>query len=336
MVRDVKVTVNRLMQAVSQKGFGLPLILATNAVVPYSEYTDISQVAVDYNATTNAYEEASALFAQGIDKIAMFGILYTDGVTPVADLTNALNNLRITKDDWYFLICDVSSNIVITELSNNFVGSAGKLYFSNTNDLTLPATLTSDRTIIVVKDDITDNPASGWVGEGAKHIPGTITWKFKTLSGIISDNTITEAQITQLHADGGNTYIKSLGVNYTSEGQTTSNDFIDIIRTADYIEARLTEDIFQLLTSSLKIPYTQDGINQIASTVMKRIQIFLALDIVAKDDGGNGIYNMSIPNINDIPANDKANRILTGISVNLVLAGAIHSTNVTINLVLEL
>jgi len=336
MVRDVNVTVNRFTQAITQAGFGLPLILSTTGgVKAYAEYTDIADVALDYISTTNAYKMAAALFAQGLAKIAIVGIAFTQGVDPASDLTDALNLLRQTNDDWYFLLCEEQGDAEITELATNFINSVQKIYFADTETIGLAATLTSDRAVIMYKGDISDWPSAAWVGLGAKYDPGTITWKFKTLNGVAKVD-LTETQISTLHTDGGNTYISALGINYTSEGQVSNNEFIDIIRSADFLDARITESVFGLLVRTKKVPYTQEGINQVAAAMNSVLLSAVNLGIIATNPAGKGEYTLTIPDINSISDNDKANRILTGISADVVLAGAIHSVNLTVNLVLSL
>lgn len=337
MVRDITVNVNRFTSAVSQAGFNLPLILSTtHTAQAYAEFTSIADVAVVYPNTTEAYKMANAMFAQGLDKVAILGIEYETGVDPVSDLTTALTTLQQTQNDWYFLTCEEQGDADITELSTNFIGGNDKLYFADSTTLALAAALTSARTAILAKDDVTDYPASAWIGKCSPFRPGTITWKFKELTGVAADTTITEAQITQLHTDGGNAYISALGRNYTSEGQVTNNEFIDILRAADYLEARITEALFLLFLNSPKVPYTQQGIDSIAGSFIGVLAQAASDGILATDDSGAGLYTTVIPDIDDVPAADKAARTLNGISANAVISGAVHDVEVTLNLVLQL
>lgn len=335
-VRDVSVTVNRIPQVATQSSFGLPLILATNAVVAYAKYNDIDEVVVNFADTTDAYKMAKAMFDQGLSQLAILGIDYETGVDPVTDLTDALETLEATNDEWYFVLCTEQGDSDIAEIADNYIATKKKLYFADTTTLGLSATLTKDRTVILYKDDVTDFPASAWVGVGAQNLPGTQTWKFMTLIDIDEDAVITESQITTLHTDGGNTYIEALGKKYTSNGQTVNNEFIDVIRTADYLESNITTEVFNLLVDSKKVPFTQDGINQIANEVTKVLKQATTDGIIATDTSDNGEFEVTIPNINDISDTDKTNRVLNGISANVVLSGAIHSTSITINLVLSI
>src|SRR5690606_14918516 len=68
-------------QPMTQAGFGMPLILATHAAVPYAEYTNIADVAEDYPETTAAYKIAARVLGQSPrpSRIAMVGIEYDDG-----------------------------------------------------------------------------------------------------------------------------------------------------------------------------------------------------------------------------------------------------------------
>src|SRR5690625_3746889 len=94
MIKDVEVIVTRETQAMSQEGFGMHLVLSTEGEQDYGEYTDISDVADDYDEETKAYKIASRVLGQSPrpSKIAMYGIDYGE-VDSADDLVSALNDL---------------------------------------------------------------------------------------------------------------------------------------------------------------------------------------------------------------------------------------------------
>lgn len=335
-VRDITITINRQVQAIEQANFGDVLILATNADVSYGVYTDLASVAQAFAAGTAAHSMSAALFAQGIPRVAILGVSYTSGTDPVTALTTALTTLQQSQDGWYFLLCDQQGDDEITELSNNFISAQQKMYFADTTNIGLVATLNNDRTVVIYKDDITDYPAAAWVGVGAQNQPGTASWKFNVLNGVAFDSTITEAQIQTLHGDGGNAYIRALGTNYTSNGIAADGSFIDIVRASDYLQSRIVEAIFGLQIRSKKVPFTQDGINQVGAEISGVLQGAVTDGIIAVDAGGNGEFTLSLPAITDIAANDKAAGLLQGITADIVLSGAVLEIRATLNIVLEL
>lgn len=329
MITDVEVIVTRETQPLTQAGFGMPLILATHAAVPYAEYTSIADVAEDYPETTAAYKIAARVLGQSPrpSRIAMVGVEYVDDPTT---LTTALNDLVQMHNDWYFLLCDQQEDAVITALSG-WIDTQKKLYFASTGNLNLAANLNSEKTVIMYHDDPTQYPAEGWVGRCAPELPGSITWKFKTISGVSAAN-IKAGELAQLHEDGGNSYIRKLGVLQTSEGLTTSGEYIDVIRSQHFIEARLVEQVMSLFINSGKVPYDNSGIAMVVAACESVMKQATDQGIIARDDDGNGLWTVTAPRREDIPASDIAARKLDGVIIEATLAGAIHSATIRVTL----
>lgn len=329
MITDVEVIVTRETQPLTQAGFGMPLITATHAAVPYVEYTSIADVAEDYPETTAAYKIAARVLGQSPrpSRIAMVGVEYDDDPTT---LTTALNDLVQMNNDWYFLLCDQQEDAVITELSG-WVDTQKKLYFASTDNLNLAAALESENTVIMYHDDPTQYPAEGWVGRCAPELPGSITWKFKTINGVTAAN-IKSGELAYLHQEGGNSYVRKLGVLQTSEGLTTSGEYIDVIRSQHFIEARLVEEVMRLFINSGKVPYDNSGIAQVVAACESVMKQATDQGIIARDDDGNGLWTVTAPRREDVPASDIAARKLDGVVIEATLAGAIHSATIRVTL----
>ncbi len=325
MIKDVNVIISRETASLTQTGFGMPLILATHGAVDYKEYTELAQVAEDYAEATEAYKMANRIFAQSPhpEKIAMRGVSY--GGSETSELIAALNQLVEVKNDWYFLLSDQQGEEEITALSQ-WVDGQKKLYFAATDSLSLPQTLESERTVLIYHHEPKSYPDAGWVGKCAPEIPGAITWKFKNMTGVGAANIgITDLQ--QLHTDGGNSYVRKLGLLQTSEGLTTSGEYIDIIRSQDFIEARMVEEVSMALFSN-KIPYDNSGIAVLVDKVENVLKLATAQGIVALDADGRGMWRVNAVSREETPVNDVANRIYNGISWGATVAGAIHNTTI--------
>jgi len=329
VITDVEVIVTRETQPLTQAGFGMPLILATNGQKDYAEYTSIADVAEDYPETTAAYKIAARVLGQSPrpSRIAMVGVEYDDDPTT---LTAALNELVQTNNDWYFLLCDQQEDAVITALSG-WIDTQKKLYFASTDNLNLAASLESENTVIMYHDDPTQYPAEGWVGRCAPELPGSITWKFKTINGVSAAN-IKSGELAQLHEDGGNSYVRKLGVLQTSEGLTTSGEYIDVIRSQHFIEARLVEQVMNLFINSGKVPYDNSGIAMVVAACESVMKQATDQGIIARDDDGNGLWTVTAPRREDIPASDIAARKLDGVVIEATLAGGIHSATIRVTL----
>lgn len=328
-IYDVEVVVTRETAAVTQAGFGKPLILATSQDHEYKEYADLEAVAVDFAEGTEEYKLANAIFAQTPRPpvVAIFGVVYDSAVDETTVLTTALNNLVDTNSDWYFLLCPEQGDEEITALSG-WVDAQEKLYFASSNSLSLPPLLESDRTALLYHTTPGTYPAAAWVGRCAPENPGSITWKFKTLSGILAaDVGVTE--INQLHDDGANTYIRKMGILQTSEGIMTSGEYIDIMRSLDWLTARMREAVSRLLMTSPKVPYDNRGISMVVGEVSAVMKQGVENDVIAQDDDENGLWSISAPNREDVPVNDRANRLLPDIKWEATIAGAVHTVKIS-------
>jgi hypothetical protein len=165
----------------------------------------------------------------------------------------------------------------------------------------------------------------------------TQTLKFKTMAGITVD-TLTSTQRLNIigteasptSGKNGNIYTAVKGENIIQSGIVAAGEWIDIIEGRDWLKTRMEEDIYGELVNELKIPYTAAGLAVIGGLVRKRLQLGIGTQFLAFDDtlGPQG-FLVTVPDINDVTAADKANRILTGVQFSATAAGAIHAVTIT-------
>ena len=341
--RYVDVVITRQTQALSQMGFGLTLILSLDKALPYKEYsgdTALAEIGTEFGVESKTYKLASAIFGQTPkpSKVAVYGVgTYVDGVDPASELSAALNELVLTRNDWYYLTCTEQADAEITELST-WINTKEKLYFASTANETLAETLNSDRTVLLVHPNPETYPAEAWVGACAPLKIGSYTWTFKTLSGI-APAAYDTTTINDIEAANGSTYIAEGGVNITSKGVTTSGEYIDIIQSQDYLKARMTENVFGLLVRSPKVPFVDGGIALVVAEGEKTLSTEVVDErtgegIIARDVDGNPMYTIDAPTRAEISVNDRAGRILPDLKWDATIAGAIE--NVRIRGVLQL
>lgn len=149
---------------------------------------------------------------------------------------------------------------------------------------------------------------------------GTITWKFKQLKGITPD--VFGTNKANLDAKNLNYYEKVLGVNcITSDAKVLSGEYMDIIRGSDQLQARIEEDTFQLFLDAGKVPFDDDGISMVAGPLRARLQ-------EAKDNKFIKSFEVIIPEDANVPQEDRAQRLLDGITFEAPLTGAIHKAKI--------
>ncbi|MED5041485.1 DUF3383 family protein [Geobacillus stearothermophilus] len=328
--RYVTATITRQTKAVSEKGFGLPLVLATSKNLGYKVYTDIDQVTTDFATTTEEYKLLSRMFGQNPRpaEIAVYGVQYDNATDDPTKLTSALNTLvTMGKNDFYYLLSVEQGDEEITALAE-WISTQDKIYAASTSSETLYATLSGlfDNVFLLVHDQPRQYPAEGLVAQLAPLPIGSYTWTFKTIQGV-SPAAYDDTKINDIHDHNACTYIRESGVDITSHGVATSGEYMDIVQSTHFLKARLAEAVFQLLAKNPKIPYTDAGIAMVVAEVDKVLKQAFRQGIIA-DENGEPLYSITVPKRADIPTNTKAQRILPDIEWTATIAGSIEKVDI--------
>jgi len=319
---------------VSQASFNLPLVLATSKNTNYKEYTGIEAVASDFSVESEEYALFNRMFSQNPRpaQVASYGFQYErggeegGGDEPQA-LADVMNELIKSHNDFFYLVSVEQGDEEIKALAE-WTSTQNKIYVATTSNVNLKEELEGkyDNVFIIVYNQPELYPDAGLVGALAPQQVGSYTYTFTTINGIPPaqyDNTT----INAIHEANMNTYIREGGVNIVSNGQATSGEYIDVIEGQYFINAKITENVFGLLARLPKLPQSNGGISLTTDQ----------LDLALSESGENGIiattggefeYTIDIPDINDIPTNDKANRILPDINWTATIAGAFEKVEI--------
>lgn len=332
MVKDVEVVISRETRPLTRAGFGLPLIFTTETNHDYTLYSELEDVGEDFDEADDEYKIASAIFSQSPSpsQIAIYGDdTYTDDVS---DLESSLNELVGKRNDWYFLLTPHVEADEIEALAGWAEGQKKLYCFSYweedvEDNLELPADIENleyMRTIGLIHQDYDEDfPAAGWVGRCAPEDPGSITWKFKPIAGLVEAD-VTTTDVADLHDNGLNTYLDKFGILQTSEGLTTDGDFIDFVRGEDWITARMEEEVFQVISTE-DLSYDDRGIAAVGAAIENILQRAFDRGIIAADEDEQPMFEVDLPERSDIPTADIAERNLVDIYWEATLAGRIHS-----------
>lgn len=257
-------------------------------------------------------------------------------VNPVADDLTAINNANST---WYALI-STSRDFATVKAIADWTQSQIKLFgtassnpdiinvAAGTDTTSIAAVLNQGgytRTFVMYHQDAaTDFPEAAWFGRVLPLVPGSETWKFKTLNGISYSN-LTTTQSNNVLNKRANTYEFVGGVGITSNGTVAQGEYIDIIRGIDWLRSRIQEFVFSLFVNTPKVAYTDAGIASVQAEVMRALQLGVDNNFIALDPP----YVVTVPRAVDVPPVDKANRILRNVKFTATLAGAIHAVRIT-------
>lgn len=328
-MRYVDVQITRETKPISEKGFGLPLVLATSKMVDYKEYTGIEDVAKDFNEETAEYKLFSRMFGQNPrpSEIAVYGFVYDKAADGPTALTSTLNELIKTHNDFYYVVSPEQGDDEIKALAE-WINTQDKLYGVTTPNKELAAQLSGlyDNAFIVVHDKPETYVAEGLIATCAPRTIGSFTWTFKNVQGVPAvsyDNTT----INEIHKNNASTYINEAGVLMNSRGVVTSGEYIDVIQATHFLKARLAEYVFRLLALKEKVPYTDAGIALVVAEVDKVLDQAFKQEVVA-DEEGVPLYTITVPKRSEIDKNKIAKRILPDVKWTAVIAGAVEKVEI--------
>lgn len=220
------------------------------------------------------------------------------------------------KDDKMIFILDDGTNLANSE-ATEFDGRDHTVVFYNNSD----ATSKGAKTITAL------------VAETAARDVGSFTYKNMSLTDVPSAN-VTVAELKALHNENINSYVTKCGVGVTSEGKTTSGEYIDIIDSKDWLILQIEYTLQQALINNPKVAYTDAGINYLASLVVNVLNKAWGNGMINTTDDGKGDYTVNFAPRSETTKEDRAARRYTGGKFSFNLAGAIHEAEVngTINI----
>ena len=267
--------------------------------------------------------------------------LITKPYSPSALVTDDLEAIKAENEDWYLIIETLHDPAEVLEIAA-WVEAEKKLYITASSDAniidqdvitdttSIAALLHAaeyDRTAVIYYDDLLKFVEAGWAGVELTKDAGTSTWAHKTIIGIPALN-LNGTKIKNATDKKANVYVITGADGRTRWGTVASGEYIDIMRGADWLKARLQEALYSLLISADKVPYTDSGIASVRSFMNVVLREAVAIDYITED------YTIIVPRAKDISSADKIARILKNVTFKAPLAGAIHKIEINGTLVL--
>ena len=121
-----------------------------------------------------------------------------------------------------------------------------------------------------------------------------VTWKFKNLKGMTPD-VLTNPQLEALELKGWNAYKLLKGRGETSGGTTTDglNNIQEVV-VRDNVGNLVANAIHDLFITTPKIPLDDRGRALVDGSINKALLNAVGLDLIAQDDNGVGLFNVSV------------------------------------------
>lgn len=335
-LNDIKIQISMLTKALSVKGFALPLILGkreSGALMEvYGEYASLAEMTTAGFATTDdEYKMAAKMFAQSPcpDKVAVYCRDQAD------EIDDALAALITAHNDWYALL--ITERVAASlALAGDFALANEKLFFGCASAIAALTGRNNNREAYLIHNLAAEFPEAAWVGLCLPQTIGSITWKWKSPTGV-SESNFSTTELGQIRDGHGQTFSKRSGIVYSDEGITTGGEYIDNMMSRDYVKTRLEEALFNLQIKNGKIPFDNSGFKIIEATMREVFNTCGQNGIIAKveteddqkkSDEGKYMYTITIPERADIPATDRAARKIPGIKFAFTVAGAVHGMEI--------
>ena len=368
--RVVDVTLSRNDRFPTQTGFGTGLILSNVAVAGEVDatnrtkvYASLDEVSADHIATTDVYAQAATLFAQNPSPLRV-KVGYAD-LTPAtsiaADVIAQLDAIQNYDQDFYaILITKALRDDAMLDGLVTWVESRSKIALIDSNDALLKNAAdttniaarhkgTVDRTAVFYHDDADEYlAAAAWAYMATRNFDqgnSAYTLKFKSAQ-TVQNSQLTVAELTavtgfveavgQSETAGhcANALVDIGNQNFITEGSVLrQNVFVDEIHATDYIIARTEEKALALFLNNARIPYTDKGLQQIASVAREVMSQGLRAGLVAEDvNPVTGEYeaavDITVPSVFDVPESQRKARVSPAIAVRFRYAGAVHFTTI--------
>lgn len=371
--RVVNVTLSRNDNFPTRRGFGTQLILTHTAVSGIVDattrtklYASPEEVAADYPSTTSVYKAALAAWSQNPRPVRLkVGYVATpvgaDDAAKKAAFIAELDAILDYDQSWYMVTLDAAMrDQAYLDGLVEWIEAQPKIALIDSNDADMenPADTTNiaarhkgtvERTAVFYHTDAAAYLASSMAGYMSTRIfddaESAYTLKFKKAPGIDAVNigSAAVAAVTgfvegtgQSESTGhcANTLIDIGDQNFLVEGSMlTQNVFIDEVHATDWIVARTEEETLAMFLNNARVPFTDQGMQQLASVPRSIMAQAARAGIIAKDlNPATGEYepafSVTVPSVFDVPESQRKARIAPAIVVRFRYAGAVHYTTI--------
>ena len=329
MASDVKVIIDTAKEPAGI-GFGFPLIIAGKAAaaVAYTECSELSEVATALGAgyaTSPIYKAATLLFMQDKrpDKVAVMASTSAT-VTALADVINkGWRQIIVTS-------IGTEDESTISEIATYIETTKDKMYFASVSAVAQATVSAMERTVMMVHADSDAtilNPEAALVGATAGKTAGSINYKNQVLKGLHPAN-LTSAQLAAIEAAHALAFVEKAGYGVTSDGKTTSDEYIDIVDSKDWIIQQIEYRTQVALIQNEKIPYDNNGISLLENICVNVLREAANNGMIAQNDDGEYDFSVDYKPRSETLASDRARRAYVEGSFRFALAGAIDTVEI--------
>lgn len=327
-VKDI--TVNITAAAVAgTAGLGIPLVISGKAAaaVAYTECATLAEViAAGFGTETEVYKNCAAIMSQN-NRPAKIAVCATED--------NIATWLTANYDKDYRQIIPVlgTEDSTLAEIATAVNTLDNKMLFIVVKATDELPTIQSDKVVAIVYGGASECVNAAVVGATAGLAVGSFTYKNIKLVGVVAEDK-SATEVEAIHEAGAICILKKAGDVVTSEGKTTSGEYIDVVDSKDYIITNIGYRGQKLLNDNNKLTFDNVGISQLENVVTDVLASAYNLGIIATNEDGTPAYKTTFATREATSEADRADRHYKGGNFTFDLAGAIHmaTINGTLNI----
>ncbi|EMI66160.1 DUF3383 domain-containing protein [Leptospira noguchii] len=321
---------------VANSGSGVVSAFAQTAL-SYERYMEISSsddlLELGFTSSDKEYIQAAQMFRQTPrpKRVAVF--LLTSWSSALIEIS-ALRNSG--KDSWFKTIATTHDKETIHALGD-YLASIEKMFFACTDDLNVLTGRNSIWEYITLHKTPDSFPEAAWVGNSVPRRVGSYNYAYLPLDGV-ENSGYTNSQVSSVFSENGNLIVDFGGKQVPYPGISTGNVYADVVENRSWLKARLKENISSLFLNSDVVPYTIQGIQMIEAKMREVFVQAGVQGIIApvetdadktRSDLGDYQYKINLPDtIDEIPTNDRNNRVLPNVTFSCRLRGAINEVDI--------
>lgn len=358
----VNVSINRMAKASPNRNFGSLLIVGSSEVISIDErlreYTTIDSVISDFGIDAKEYEAAKIYFSQSPKP----NQLYIGRRDKGEKLDQCIAILSDMSTNWYGLIItdEMAENEIFSIAQMIESDHISRIFGINLQDKNCLLSNSKDdiayklkkanlsRTLAIYSSSSPYAIASLFGRAFSVNFNGnntTITLKFKQLPTITAE-IITQNQAQTLKKKNCNVFVEyDNETMMIQEGVMCDGRFIDEIHGLDWLANHVQTNVWNLLyTSNTKIAQTDQGVNKILARIEQSLAQAVNNNLISEGIwNGDPIgslntgdmltkgYYVYAQSVNTQMQADREARKAPVIQCAIKLAGAIHSTEILIN-----
>lgn len=266
--------------------------------------------------------------------VARTGIAYTD-TTPTANVATDLAATRALNTGWYSVTSQYIDATNIAAIANWCETARVINAYVTTDDINFTATSGIGATLKALSLEYslgfwTGHPGqfstAALIAQRFTDDPGSDSYAYKTLINVNTD-VLSDTQQAALGTNNLNFYIDvDTDTPITWDGRMASGNYADIRRGIDWLRNKIQINELTLLKQLRKLPFTQGGIQALASCTSDALDEGIRIGFISDDDGEK--YVVTPPKLKDVTAAQKAGRTCPPIKFTCVATGAIHKAMV--------